>query len=864
MHRYTVGEVIGRGSFGEVFLVNRKKDQLDYVMKKMSIIGLSDKERESYETEVQLLSELEFPGIVSYLESFVDFESKTLCIIMAYCEGGDLTSHLKSLGDSRMAEPEVLYHFVQMALSLHYMHSKNILHRDLKTQNVFMKNGLMLLGDFGISKVLDGKSGFAQTCIGTPYYMSPELFKNKPYGYKSDIWALGCCLYELATLHHAFEAQSINGLAGKIMKGEYPPIHPTYSQNLRLLIKSMLLVSPEKRPSIAEILCKPFVQKKIRKFVVTVILNQRDYREVDLTNLKKQLKKLGMSSLWHDAEAVVRRAKSKNAGGSMRQKQGQELERRWKEHRNVLEQEMYNKDRLEHALRRLETEHQKKLRHLGDQRLARHRGRDQGSEDDMDRHLDEIDQRKRRFLTATQRTGKSRRHLDAKRRRENREAALKAHRDERRRTEKVREDKQKRGELRRTVELDELEQGSSHPSHRRTKKKSRERRRSSQDPGRLLDAKMEGEKGDLGRIREEREWLERRVTMMDAELACWDDPDMGDQHTDDEERKEWLSPARKTTRLPSAFDAKLAYRGSKYGRVNREKGDLKADHKGDHHDKRDRDRGMSITESSKNKVLAEKERRREEQESAHAARLEEARHEYGRLRARAGQRQVNMYHSRSAQASMELSSSDQPSEYGSSSQRVPGDLLVAPFGDLHCSDSDNEYAFEEEEEDTKQMEREILLLRSALTEHNTSLQNIRNSANITKRQIDLQIAADDDDEFDFSDDEEVANPLPSITANSREDDANRRQEVDLEAISEYPSGRLNERMRSLTTECIRLLGRRMFKEAYGYLKNLSQQDQGELDNGDEILSALTKILGQDKLKHWKLLDQLIFIEDNLG
>ena len=73
-------------------------------------------------------------------------------------------------------------------------------------------------------------------CIGTPYYMSPELFKYKPYSYKSDVWALGCCIYEICTLRHAFDAQTLNGLAVKILKGSYPPLNTTYSKPLRDLI----------------------------------------------------------------------------------------------------------------------------------------------------------------------------------------------------------------------------------------------------------------------------------------------------------------------------------------------------------------------------------------------------------------------------------------------------------------------------------------------------------------------------------------------------------------------------------------------------------------------------------------------------
>ena len=125
---------------------------------------------------------------------------------MGYCEGGDLETMLKHQRNTLLSEDVIWSHFVKLALALHYMHEQNILHRDLKAQNVFLQYGSLKLGDFGISKELNDSRDFASTCIGTPYYMSPELFNNRPYNYKSDIWALGCILYELATLKHAFEA----------------------------------------------------------------------------------------------------------------------------------------------------------------------------------------------------------------------------------------------------------------------------------------------------------------------------------------------------------------------------------------------------------------------------------------------------------------------------------------------------------------------------------------------------------------------------------------------------------------------------------------------------------------------------------
>ena len=82
-------------------------------------------------------------------------------------------------------------------MALLFLHKQKILHRDLKTQNIFLKGDRLKLGDFGIAKVLDDTKDFANTCIGTPYYMSPELFKNEPYSYKSDVWAFGCIIYEM-------------------------------------------------------------------------------------------------------------------------------------------------------------------------------------------------------------------------------------------------------------------------------------------------------------------------------------------------------------------------------------------------------------------------------------------------------------------------------------------------------------------------------------------------------------------------------------------------------------------------------------------------------------------------------------------
>ena len=265
--KYDPIRILGEGSFGKVYLMRDKVRRTFVCVKVIKIKNIPKKEREATKMEVDLLRRLHHPNIVRYIDSFLSKNNESLCICMEYCDGGDLASQIKAARRNMFGESKILHWFVQLALGLHYMHTNKVLHRDLKTQNVFLLgNGRLVLGDLGISKVLDGTMDFAQTCIGTPYYMSPEIFQNKPYSYKSDVWALGCVLYEMTTLNHAFDANSLNGLAGKIVKGRYPPINAKYSKHLRDLVAQMLALSPQQRPDMDQILRKPFIKKHIVNF----------------------------------------------------------------------------------------------------------------------------------------------------------------------------------------------------------------------------------------------------------------------------------------------------------------------------------------------------------------------------------------------------------------------------------------------------------------------------------------------------------------------------------------------------------------------------------------------------------------------
>ncbi|XP_061154091.1 serine/threonine-protein kinase Nek1 isoform X2 [Syngnathus typhle] len=273
MDKYDKVKKIGEGSFGKAVLVKAKKDGHQYVIKEVSISGMSDRERQESRKEVAVLANMSHPNIVQYKESFE--EGGCLYIVMDYCEGGDLFKKINSQRGVLFPEEQILDWFVQICLALKHIHDRKILHRDIKSQNIFLtKDGTVQLGDFGIARVLNSTVELARTCIGTPYYLSPEICENKPYNNKSDIWALGCVLYEMCTLKHAFEAGNMKNLVLKIIRGSYHPVSVHYSQELRTLLAQLFQHNPRERPSVGGILDKAFLSCRIQKFLTPKVIAQ--------------------------------------------------------------------------------------------------------------------------------------------------------------------------------------------------------------------------------------------------------------------------------------------------------------------------------------------------------------------------------------------------------------------------------------------------------------------------------------------------------------------------------------------------------------------------------------------------------------
>ena len=302
MENYIVLETIGSGSFGKVTKVQRKSDNKILVWKEMAYGSMSEKEKQLLVSEVNILRELKHPHIVRYYDRILDRDNKKIYIIMEYCERGDLAQLIKRLAannsnnassqfpaneankplnsisnscansagnihqvsnqssnSARFNDEETAWRvLLQMCLALKECHSPRnqdpasspttssgrILHRDIKPGNIFLDEfNNCKLGDFGLARVLSSNSVFATTNVGTPLYMSPEQISEQAYDEKSDIWSLGCVIYELCTLSPPFQATNHVALAIKIKKGVYKPIPANlFSADLISVVVSMLQI----------------------------------------------------------------------------------------------------------------------------------------------------------------------------------------------------------------------------------------------------------------------------------------------------------------------------------------------------------------------------------------------------------------------------------------------------------------------------------------------------------------------------------------------------------------------------------------------------------------------------------------------
>ncbi|CAD8131755.1 unnamed protein product [Paramecium octaurelia] len=279
--------LLGQGSFGKAYQCESLKDHSLCVIKQIDMRYLSEEEKKETYSEFRIMAQLKHPNIINFREVYKTVKGK-LCIVMDYAEGGDLAQLIKN-HDGFFPESRILDWFTQMCLAIKHCHDRKIIHRDIKTQNMFLTKDMRIrLGDFGIARLLDNTRDKAHTMVGTPYYLAPELLENKPYSFKGDVWSLGVILYEMCAKTPPFNADSLASLALKIVRGQYQAISNNYSSQLRTLVNQLLTVNPEKRPDVHQILKMPIITNRIKNFL-SETMKRTEFDHTILHNQQIQL-----------------------------------------------------------------------------------------------------------------------------------------------------------------------------------------------------------------------------------------------------------------------------------------------------------------------------------------------------------------------------------------------------------------------------------------------------------------------------------------------------------------------------------------------------------------------------------------------
>ena len=323
LNNYIIEKELGKGTYGIVYIAKKKDDKNIYVIKQISLTGLSQSQKEEVKLESKILKSINSKYVVKYYDSFE--EDNKLNIVMEYCECGDLNDFIEKQKKTKhlLQENLIWKFFIKITLGLADIHKLKILHRDLKSLNIFLKQeNDVRVGDLGVAKVLN-HTFFAKTFIGTPYYLSPEICEDKPYNDKSDVWALGCILYELCTYQHPFNSRSQGGLILKILNDSPKPINNCYSKDLKNLVNIILDKDYHKRPSCQDILKMNFVIDKAKNLgIYDDIKDSFPDIETSCSNDKIQIKKSHNKNVINVKPVIIINNKNKNNNAKKRPASG--------------------------------------------------------------------------------------------------------------------------------------------------------------------------------------------------------------------------------------------------------------------------------------------------------------------------------------------------------------------------------------------------------------------------------------------------------------------------------------------------------------------------------------------------------------
>eukprot|EP00290_Baffinella_frigidus_P007510 CAMPEP_0180118386 /NCGR_PEP_ID=MMETSP0986-20121125/1428_1 /TAXON_ID=697907 /ORGANISM="non described non described, Strain CCMP2293" /LENGTH=603 /DNA_ID=CAMNT_0022057331 /DNA_START=17 /DNA_END=1827 /DNA_ORIENTATION=- len=244
-------EVLGRGSGGVCRKARRKEDGVLVVVKQIDISFCAPEERQAAHDEAEMQKSLRHPNIVTFLDQFE--EDETLNIVMEFAPFGTLKQQIAKL-TVPLPQGRVAWLFANAMEGLAFLHENKILHRDIKSDNVFIcEGGIPKLGDFGVSKRLNTAQPLACSVVGTPLYVSPELCNGLAYDAKSDIWAAGCLLYELCSQGRTpFAASNHGAVIRNILLGLYTPLPQEYSE-IASTLQRCLSQDPLQRPAASEV-----------------------------------------------------------------------------------------------------------------------------------------------------------------------------------------------------------------------------------------------------------------------------------------------------------------------------------------------------------------------------------------------------------------------------------------------------------------------------------------------------------------------------------------------------------------------------------------------------------------------------------
>ncbi|KAK9971320.1 hypothetical protein ABG768_024694 [Culter alburnus] len=231
----------------EKMMLVKNKDGDQFVIKKL---------RAKKDNVSNFLQQLDHPHIVHHKEIIEDHGC--LSLVVEHCEGGDLAELTKLKFKGKLTFSEILDWIVKICMALKHLHDQQILHKNLQPETIFFTAcGTIRLGEFGAIREWSTEAQRAET--KSLSYVAPENLNGRPFDEKSEIWSLGCVIYEMCMLKCAFTGRSTVDIIAKILNSSYEALPETFSEDLHQLVKDTLQTDPANRPSVSEILMRPFI-----------------------------------------------------------------------------------------------------------------------------------------------------------------------------------------------------------------------------------------------------------------------------------------------------------------------------------------------------------------------------------------------------------------------------------------------------------------------------------------------------------------------------------------------------------------------------------------------------------------------------